>query len=206
MVASKKIAFITMMVALGNVLSAISTNLGPIVPGVSIDLSHIATFIAAIWGGPIYGFIVGFFGGVWAGFYFGFVGGTLSWLSLIGLPIGKSLTGLTTGLFFKTFKIREKKHASILTVPTVLTSFVPETIFTVAYFLAFAPFFFVNFAGGIVLLAFIVPKAWAEITLMSFLMAALVGKNGFSIFVTNYLQQRTMTSKPSTGSMRAAMQ
>jgi riboflavin transporter FmnP len=196
MVAAKKVAFITMMVARGNVLSAVSTNLGQIVPGVNIDLSHIATFIAAIWGGPIYGFIVGFFGGVWAGFFFGFVTPFgFGLLSLIGLPLGKSLTGLTTGLFFRVFKIREKEHASIITVPTVLISFVPETLFTVAYFLAFAPYFFVNFTGGIGLLAVIIPKAWAEITLMSFLMAALVGNSGFSIFVANYFQQKTMAKK-----------
>lgn len=207
MVAAKKIAFMTMMIALGNVLSAVSTNLGQIIPGVNIDLSHIATFIAAIWGGPVYGFIVGFFGGVWAGFFFGFVTPYgFGLLSLIGLPLGKSLTGLTTGLFFKAFKIRKRKHASLITVPTVLTSFVPETLFTVAYFLAFAPYFFVNFIGGIGLLAFILPKAWAEIALMSFLMAALVGNSGFNIFVTNYLQQKTMANENGEISMPSPKQ
>jgi riboflavin transporter FmnP len=195
MVTAKQVAFITMMVALGNLLSMISTYLGPIAPGVNLDLSHIATFIAAIWGGPVYGLAVGFFGGVWAGIYFGFIGGTFTWLSLIGLPIGKSLTGLTTGIFFKVFKILERKRASIITVPIVLMSYIPETLFTIAYFLAFAPFFFVNFTGGIGLLAIILPKAWAEITFMSFLMAALVGNAGFSVFVTNYLQQNALRNK-----------
>lgn len=195
MVTAKKVAFITMMVTLGNLLSGISTYLGPIAPGVNLDLSHIATFIAAIWGGPVYGLVVGFFGGVWAGVYFGFIGGTFTWLSLIGLPLGKSLTGLTTGIFFKIFKIRERKHASIITVPTVLLSYVPETLFTVAYFLAFAPFFFVNFSLGTSLLAVILPKAWAEIIFMSFLMAALTGNKGFSVFVTNYLQQNTLRNR-----------
>jgi riboflavin transporter FmnP len=206
MVAAKKVAFITMMVALGNLLSGISTYLGPIAPGVNLDLSHITTFIAAIWGGPVYGLIVGFFGGVWAGVYFGFIGGTFTWLSLIGLPLGKSLTGLTTGFFFKVFKIRQRKHASIITVPTVLMSFIPETLFTVAYFLTFAPFFFVNFSFGMSLLAVILPKAWAEIIFMSFLMAALVGNKGFNVFVTSYLQQNTMRNKLSVEPLPARRQ
>jgi riboflavin transporter FmnP len=191
---AKKIAFITMMIALGNILSGISIYLAPIYPGVNLDFSHVTTFIAAIYGGPIYGFIVGLFGGVWAGFYFGFIGGTLSWLSLIGLPIGKSLTGLTTGLFFKIFNIKERKYASIITVPTVLTSFIPETLFTVFYFLALAPYFF-TFGFGWTMLGFILPKAWAEIIFMSFLMAALVGNRGFGTFVTNFLATEKVSLK-----------
>ncbi|MBX5326881.1 MAG: ECF transporter S component [Candidatus Bathyarchaeia archaeon] len=186
---AKKVAFITMMIVLGNVFSGISIYLGPIYPGVNLDFSHITTFIAAIYGGPVYGFIVGFFGGVWAGFYFGFIGGTLSWLSLLGLPVGKSLTGLATGLFYRIFRIREKSHASLITVPTILVSFIPETLFTVIYFLALAPYFFA-FGFGMFMLGIILPKAWAEIVFMSFLMAALVGNQGFSTFVTSFLSTR----------------
>jgi predicted membrane protein len=192
---SKKVAFITMMIVLGNVLSGISTYLGPLAPGVNLDLSHITTFIAAIYGGPIYGLIVGFFGGAWSGFYFGFVGGSLAWLSLIGVPIGKSLTGLTTGLFYRVFKIRERKHASVITVPAVLSSYVPETLFTVFYFVALAPIVVPSISATF-MLGFILPKAWVEITFMSFLMAALVGNNGFSTFISNFLATTRAKMRP----------
>lgn len=183
---SKKIAFITMMIVLGNVLSVISTYIGQLAPGVNLDLSHITTFIAAIYGGPIYGLIVGFFGGVWSGFYFGFVGGSLVWLSLIGVPIGKSLTGLTAGLFYRIFGIRKRKHASAITVPAVLSSYIPETLFTVFYFVTLAPIIVPSISATF-MLGLILPKAWVEITFMSFLMAALVGNNGFSTFISNFL-------------------
>ncbi|MGB9756328.1 MAG: hypothetical protein ACPLVJ_00900, partial [Candidatus Bathyarchaeales archaeon] len=63
---AKQIAFIATMSALGASLSIISLHVAPIsivVPGqggAALDLSHLATFVAAIFGGPYIGAIVGF--------------------------------------------------------------------------------------------------------------------------------------------------
>lgn len=181
---SKRITFIVMMAALGNVLSLIPIGLTR-VGQVGFDLSHIATFIAAIFGGPLVGCLVGFAGGFVAGINFGPMG-WLSWLGLIGLPVGKALTGLTVGAFFKLFKIDNKTHSSLLTIPAVLTGYIPESLFTVFFFLVLVPYFlgWLNFA----LLVSIAVKAWMELVVMSVLMAALVGNIGFSAFVVNFLK------------------
>ncbi len=181
---SKLITFIVMMAALGNVLSFIPIGLTR-VGQVGFDLSHIATFIAAIFGGPLVGCLVGFAGGFVAGIHFGPLG-WLSWLGLIGLPLGKALTGLAVGAFFKLFKINDKTHSGLLTIPVVLAGYIPEFLFTVFFFLVLVPYFFLWL--NLPLLVSITVKAWMEITVMSVLMAALVGNTGFSAFVVNFLK------------------
>ena len=180
---SKTIAFMAIMIALGNVLFVISFYLGPITHGVALDLSLIPVFVVALYGGPAVGFLTGLFVGILPGIYFGPFG-TGSWLGLIGLPIGKSLTGFTAGLLYRILDGDHRHRKSILTVPLVLVSYIPEFIFTVAYFVSLLPYFYGS--GGIGILAFVLPKAWAEIVFMSLLMAALVGNNGFSIFIANF--------------------
>jgi len=183
---SKTIAFITMMGALGNVLFLISYYLGPIAKGVALDFSLIPTFISALYGGPIAGFVTGLFAGVLPGIFFGPLGSG-SWLGLIALPVGKSLTGLTAGLFYKGLDINSRNHRSILTIPLVLVSYVPECLFTVAYFLGLLPYFFgLPYFIGMSILVSVLLKAWAEIIFMSFLMGALIGNQGFSNFVNNF--------------------
>ena len=78
---TKQITFVAVLSALGTVLSAISLGVVPIVPNVALDLSHVATFVAAIFGGPVLGGAVGFLGGIYAGYYFGF--GTPNGLGLL---------------------------------------------------------------------------------------------------------------------------
>jgi len=189
---SKLITFTVMMAALGNVLSFIPIGLTR-VGQVGFDLSHIATFIAAIFGGPLVGCLVGFAGGVVAGVNFGPMG-WLSWLGLIGLPIGKALTGLTVGALFKLSKIDKRSHSSLLTIPAVLAGYIPESLFTVFFFLVLVPYFlgWLNLA----LLVSIAVKAWMEMVVMSFLMAALVGNIGFSAFVVNFLKLHKTDKMP----------
>jgi len=179
----KRIAFISLMGALANVLFLISYHLGPITNGVALDLSLLTVFIAALYGGPAIGFITGLFAGIFPGIYFGPLG-TGSWLGLIGLPIGKALTGFTAGLLYKGLGVNQKYRKSVLTVPLVLVSYIPECIYTIAYFVSLLPYFIGG--GGIGILVFVLPKAWAEITFMSFFMAALVGNHGFSTFITTF--------------------
>lgn len=184
---SKAVAFIAIMSVLGNILFIIPSYLGNLAPGVSLDFSLIGVFIASLYGGPLVGLITGLLAGISPGIYFGPMGNG-SWLGLIGLPIGKSLTGLTAGLLYKGFNVNKRNRQSILTVPLVAASYIPEFIFTIFYFVSLLPFFIGG--GGAGILVFVLPKAWAEIIVMSFLMAALVGNQGFNNFVNNFFSYR----------------
>lgn len=180
---SKSISFVALMGAFANVLFLISNYLGPIVPGVSIDLSHIPTFIAGVYGGPLVGLLTGLMAGILPGIQYGPLGAG-SWVGLIGLPIGKSIAAVTAAFLFRAFTMDRRKYRSLLMVPLILISYVPECIFTILYFVALLPFFVGS--GGIGLLAFVLPKAWAEIIFIGFFMAALVGNEGFNSFVANF--------------------
>jgi uncharacterized membrane protein len=186
---AKQIAFVAMMSALGLLLSFTSLNVAPWLSsvnqgGAALDLSHIATFIAAIFGGPLVGAIVGFLSGIYAGYYFGYVLGTLGILSLIGVPLGKALTGLTAGFLYKALKIKDSRRSSALTVPIVLVSYIPECLFTIAYFLYIVLYVY-GFAMSF-MLPVVIPKAWIEITIMSLLMGALAGNAGFKEFILRF--------------------
>ena len=186
---SKEITFIAMMSALGLALSALSLNIAPILSsvgqgGAALDLSHIATFVAAIFGGPYVGALVGFIGGIYAGYYFGYVLGSLGLLSLIGVPFGKALTGLTVGFLYNKLRIGNRKNPSLLTTVTVLISYVPECIFTIIYFL-----YIVTLVYGYAMsfmIPIVIPKAWIEIIVISVMMGALVGNTGFREFMLKF--------------------
>lgn len=200
---SRKIAFTALISALGLLLSTISLNIAPIFTavgqsGAALDLSHIATFIAAIFGGPALGAVVGFISGIYAGYYFGYVVGSLGLLSLIGVPSGKALTGLTAGLLYKALHISSRSRPSAPTVLVVLVSYVPECLFTVAYFRFLVPFFY----GSIMefMIPIVISKAWVEIFVMSLLMGALNGNSGFKEFVARFLgTQKPVASIPKSG-------
>jgi riboflavin transporter FmnP len=181
---STTIAFVAIMGALGNVLFLLSFYSAPVAPGVAFDFSLTATFIAAFYGGPLIGFITGLFVGVLPGVYFGPLG-TGSWLGLIGLPIGKSLTGLVSGFLATRLDLHKKNHTSLAAIPVALVSYVPECLFTVAYFVALMPYFLGG--GGIGILVYVIPKAWVEVAVISVLMAALSGNQGFTDFVRRFL-------------------
>jgi hypothetical protein len=70
----------------------------------------------------------------------------------------------------------------------VAASYVPEEFFTIAYFVVLLPTFIGG--GGAGILIFVLPKAWVEVIIMSFLMAALVGNQGFSSFVNTFFAYR----------------
>ncbi|MGQ9551312.1 MAG: ECF transporter S component [Candidatus Bathycorpusculaceae bacterium] len=189
---SKQTAFVAVMSALGALLSGISLNMAPLLTAVSgqggaaLDLSHIATFIAAIFGGPHIGAIVGFLSGIYAGYYFGYVMGSLGLLSLIGIPVGKALTGLTAGFLYKKLRVINSSRPSALTVPVILLSYVPESVYTIFYFLYVV--LYVYGQAMSFMIPVVIPKAWIEIAIMSLLMGALVGNMGFRDFVLRLLQ------------------
>ena len=191
---TKRIAFVALMGALGNILFAFSSYLGPIIPGVSTDLSHIPTFIAAIYGGPMMGFVTGLVVGILPGIQYGPLSPFGSWIAVVALPVGKSLTGLTSGLIYSVLKGNQRKRKSLFTIPVVLAAYVPECLFTVFYFVALLPYLVGS--GGASILMFILPKAWAEIVFISFFMAALVGNDGFNSFVAHFFNTRSAAPQP----------
>ena len=187
---SKEIAFIATMSALGLTLSALSLNIAPILNsvggqgGAALDLSHIATFIAAVFGGPYVGALVGFIGGIYAGYYFGYVLGSLGLLSLIGIPFGKALTGLAAGFLYNKLRVNNRKNSSLLTTAIVLVSYIPECIFTIIYFLYIVALIYGNAMSFMI--PIVIPKAWIEIAVMSVIMGALVGNTGFKEFMLKF--------------------
>jgi two-component system sensor histidine kinase LytS len=178
---TKMITFAIMMGALGNVLFLISYYTGQIAPGVALDLSLIGVFIAGLYGGPTVGLTTGIIAGVLPGVMFGPLGSG-GVLGLIGLPLGKALTGLTTGLLSKGFKLHQKSHASLITIPTILAAYIPEAIFTYAYFTYLLPLFLSQQLGMAVIITIMI-KAIVEVTIMSIIMAALIGNIGFNNFI-----------------------
>jgi hypothetical protein len=186
---SRVAAFTAVMVALANALAAVSIGLTR-VGQVGLDFSNIAAFVAAIYGGPYLGFLVGLLGGVISGINFGLLGG-LGLLGLLGLPLGKSLTGFTTGILYKAFKVNEKANRSLAAIPVVLLGYVPEFLFTIFFFITLVPYFLgpAPWLNESLLISILV-KAWLETLLMSVFMGALIGNIGFTSFVTNILNTR----------------
>ena len=195
---AKTLSFIVMMGVLGNVLFAVSYYVGNIAPSVAFDFSLVAAYIAGFYGGPLIGFVSGLFVGVLPGIMFGPLG-MGSWLGLFGLPLGKGLTGLTAGILARGLKLGRRPYSSLLTIPTVFLAYVPECLFTYAYFEYLMPYF-LGTGGAYIFIIYILPKALVEITIMSFLIAALMGNYGFSNFVNKffakpYINPRLRTEK-----------
>jgi hypothetical protein len=198
---ARQTAFIAMMSAMGITLSLLSLNVGLIsvaVPGqaaAALDLSHIATFVAAIFGGPYIGGTVGFLSGIYAGYYFGYVAGGLGLLSLIGVPLGKAMTGLLAGFLYKKLAIGSSSRRSVWTIPITLVSYVPESFYTVIYFLYIVTL--VGTPAMSFMLPLVIPKAWIEIGVMSLIMAVLAGNTGFIQFTMRLFPQKMKTRQNS---------
>lgn len=191
---AKTISFTLMMGALGNVLFVISYYAGNLAPGIALDFSLIAAFIAGFYGGPLIGLVSGLFVGIMPGIMFGPLG-MGAWLGLIGLPIGKALTGLTAGVISKSVGLSHRPHSSTLTVPATLLAYVPEGIYTYAYFAYLMPFFLETTGGAATFFSFILPKAIGEVIIMSVLMAALTGNSGFNNFLNTFFKKVSITPK-----------
>jgi len=181
---SKTIAFTLIMGALGNILFGISYYIGPLAPGIAIDFSLIPAYIAGFYGGPIIGFVTGIFVGIFPGIMFGPLG-MGSWLGLIGLPMGKALTGLTAGIISKSLNLGNRPYSSLLAVPATILAYVPECVYTYSYFAYLMPYF-LGSGGPYIFIYYILPKSLAEVIIMSFLMAALIGNYGFNEFLNRF--------------------
>ena len=193
---TKQIAFVLMMGALGNTLFIISSLAGNLSSDIALDFSLIAVLIAGFYGGPTVGFASGILAGLLPGIRFGPMGGG-GWLGLIGLPLGKALTGITAGLISKGLKFGEKPRSSLLGVPATLLAYVPEAIFTLAYFSYLLPLFLNQELGSAVIIAILL-KAFVEVTIMSVIIAALMGNKGFNDFVKTHFKTKSVTTTATT--------
>lgn len=199
---SKEVVFLALMAALGNVMFIISKTIFE-AHQIALDLSHIGTLIAAVYGGPWIGFSAGLMVGIGPGLNFGYLGGSLGWLGVVGLPIGKALTGLTVGYLARVLKIKNTSHSSWKTVVATLVGYLPESVYTIFYFEGLvalllpdvAAFFMSTFGSLHALIFSILVKAWIEIALLSFLMGALAGNQGFSDFVNRVFTISQVTPK-----------
>jgi uncharacterized membrane protein len=199
---SKKIVFIALMGALGNVMFIISQTIFKSTQ-IALDLSHIGTLIAAIYGGPLIGLLTGLIVGIGPGLNFGYFGGSLGLLGVIGLPVGKAMTGLTVGYLTRFFRSNNTKLSGLKIVLTTLIGYIPESLFTAFYFewlvvilLPDVAASFTLYFGSINLLVIsILTKAWVEIGLMSIFMGTLVGNSGFNDFVYRLFTKSSMTPK-----------
>lgn len=182
---ARTLAFVTVMGALGNVMFVISQTIFR-TGSIALDLSHIGTFVAAIYGGPLVGLATGFIVGIGPGFYFGYLGASQGLLGLIGLPVGKALTGLTVGYLARILKIGSANRSSWRVTVATLAGYVPEAIFTVIYFEYFVAILLPSVAAYLTPLPFIaslLTKAWIEIGILTAFMVALVGNSGFNEFL-----------------------
>ena len=180
----RELTFVACMGALGNLLFFLSQtvfNLGQI----TLDLSHIATYVSALYGGPYLGLLTGLIVGLGPGFYFGYIGGKLGFAGVIFLPLGKCLTGLTAGYLSKRFNLPSSRLNTSL---IVMVSYVPECLFTIAFFKVLLQLFLPSSLWY--LSAFLIPimvKAWGEIFIIAFLMTLMVNSKGFSDFVKRFI-------------------
>ena len=146
---AKNVVFIAIMGALGNVLSGLSILLAPFIPAISLgpysisvalDLSHLTTFIAALYGGPTVGGLTGLIGGLIAANEFGFSKGNL--VTGFAMPVGKALTGITAGLVMQALRLQSRNRRSLFLIASTLFAYIPEAIFTAFLFLGIFPFVF----------------------------------------------------------------
>jgi LytS/YehU family sensor histidine kinase len=192
-IGSKGLVFAAMMAALGNVLSFLSMQLAPIAPNVplgpvsvslALDLSHLATFTASLFGGPLVGGLTGLVGGMVAAFEFGFSKGNL--VTGFGLPLGKAMTGVAAGYVFKWLY---KQESVARLVASTVVSYVPEALLTLVLFIYVLP----PVTGLPVYIATavafqIVVKAFFEMVILGLILAGLVSNLGFRTYARGYFQ------------------
>ncbi len=152
---SKSVAFIGVMGALSAVLSFLSLPMFAIAPNVSIDFSHIGTFIIAIGAGAILGALGGAVAAVIPAFFFA---------NPAFIP-GKLMTGLCMGAIYSLLKKRpiyeqkpSFKHIAIILAGCI--GYIPEAIFTY-----WDLSFIVHMDPATITIILI--KAWIEIPVLS---------------------------------------
>jgi len=188
---SKTLAFAATMAALGNALSFLSIQLTPLVPSIplgpvtvslALDLSHLSTFIAALFGGPFVGGLTGLLSGLVAAFEFGFSKGNL--VTGIGLPLGKAMTGVAAGYVFRRLYV---EGSSLRMVASTVIAYVPEALLTLVLFRYVLPVVAGLPAGIATAVAVqIVVKAFFEMVLLGLVMVGLTANAVFGDLARRY--------------------
>lgn len=183
---SKGLSFIALMAALGNVLSLISIQLSPIIPSIplgpinfslALDLSHLATFIAALLGGPLVGGLTGLVGGFVAAFQFGLSQGNI--ITGIGLPLGKAMTGIAAGVLIKRVSVNEWKALAVTTI-----SYIPEAIFTAIILVYLYPILYgLPSAIAALIATQILVKAFVEMLILGIIMMGIAKSRSFQTYI-----------------------
>jgi hypothetical protein len=189
---AKTLTFIALMGALGNIISFITTQLAPIAPNIplgpvsvslALDLSHLATFIAAFFGGSTVGGLAGAVGGLVAAFEFGFSKGNL--VTGFGLPLGKAMTGYTAGYLFNKYEIDSSLKAAFFT----LVSYVPEAVLTLILFRYLLPSIMGLPENIATLIGFqIIVKASIEMVILGIVLMYLLQNPGFKRYTESYFK------------------
>ncbi len=182
----RSLALVASMGALGNVLGVMPILLGQIpTPGLSqvaLDFSNVAVVVVAVFLGWRLGLLTGLVAGIGPAVMFGFVTGSTGLISFL-VPVGKALTGLTVGVISQSLEAEHRLKAKYI-FPSVLIGFIPEAVTIWVYFQTLVPLFVQG--GGFWAPALTVPillKAWAEMVIISFLTIALIGNEGFRMFM-----------------------
>jgi riboflavin transporter FmnP len=162
--ASRKIAFVASMGALGNVLALLSVFIPLVPPQITPDLSHVGTLIVALYSGPVLGGIAGALVAIVPFYRYGVMG----WLGpLVGFMIVpvKALTGITAGILGKKFR----------PLLATLLGYVPEFVCTYLYFTWLVPFFIPGVSSFITqgFLLALFTKAWLELAGIALLMESI---------------------------------
>lgn len=191
---ARNVVFVGIMGALGNVLSWLSISMAPLLPTiplgpfnveVALDLSHLTTFIAALYGGPTIGGLTGLIGGLVAANILGFSKGNL--VTGFGLPIGKALTGITAGFLMWALDLRNRNRHRVLIIVSTLLAYIPEAIFTALIFLNIIPMVYGTPAFILYpILVGILIKAFIEMFAIGVVLVGLTMNRGFTDFVNSY--------------------
>ncbi|MDW8035355.1 MAG: hypothetical protein RMI85_02740 [Candidatus Korarchaeum sp.] len=165
---SSRVAFAALLGALGNVLAIISMIFGNIHPQIAVDLSHIATVIAAFSLGPIWATLVGSLISIVPFIRFGLLGSLGPLIGSLIFP-GKAMTGFFTGML-----VRRNLRPFI----ALSLGYIPESLFTWATFKLWIPLFAPQLSNWITdaVIYGILVKAWIEILAIGALSELLIPK------------------------------
>jgi len=156
--------------------------LGPYSVSIALDLSHVATIIAALCGGPLVGGLTGLVGGFVAAVQFGFSKGNL--VTGFGLPVGKALTGIFSGILLRSMGPPRRSRNRVVVALIAVLAYVPEAVFTALLFLVVFPLVFGTPSFVLIpITATILIKAFIELFVVGILVSGLYGSKGFNLFM-----------------------
>ncbi len=191
------LALVASMGALGNVLGIIPIALGqlptPAVGQVALDFSSITVVVVAIFLGWRLGALTGLLAGLGPAVMFGFVTGSTGVITFL-LPVGKAFTGFTVGLIAQAMGPGRRLRTYNILI-AVLVGFIPEALLIWYYFVNLVPLFVTGYFAQVIAPSLALPvlvKGVGEMIVIGFLTIALVGNEGFRLFLTRFVPAETL--------------